>query len=114
MAPEAGPRPDQVRTPNLCDRLREQVSASAEDQGMRTMNARGLTWIAAGLVILMLAPWTARGQSPELQDSHDSFMTLLDKDYYEEALPYAQKAVALGVQEFGDYLASGVGANGPP
>ncbi len=59
------------------------------------------TWLLAGLLWLALWPGSARGQSPELQEAYDSFEMLYAKDYYEEALPFAKKALRLGNQEFG-------------
>ena len=54
------------------------------------------TWLLAGLLWLALWPGAARGQSPELQEAYDSFEALYAKDYYEEALPFAKKALRLG------------------
>ncbi len=59
------------------------------------------TWLLAGLMWLVLWPDAARGQSPELQEAYDSFEALYAKDYYDEALPFAKKALRLGRQEFG-------------
>ena len=65
------------------------------------MTTHKTTWLLAGLLWLALWPAAARGQSPELQEAYDSSMALYAKDYYEEALPFAKKALRLGRQEFG-------------
>ena len=59
------------------------------------------TWLLAGPLWLALWPGAARGQSAELQEAYDLFELLYDKDYYEEAHPYAKQALRLGNQEFG-------------
>ncbi len=59
------------------------------------------TGLMAGLLGLALWPGAVRGQSPELQEANDSFEALYAKDYYEEARPFAKKALRLGSQEFG-------------
>ena len=60
-------------------------------------------WLLAGL--LFLALWltagTAYGQSVALLDAANQGRTLYGQGRYQEALPFAKKALRLGGQEFG-------------
>ncbi len=53
------------------------------------------------LVALRLWPAVARGQSPELIDAAKRFRVLFAQGLYEEALPFAEKALRLSEREFG-------------
>ena len=57
--------------------------------------------LVAGLLGLALWPGAAQGQSPELQEAYDRFSVWYEKDYYEEALPFAEEAIRLSHEEFG-------------
>ena len=60
-------------------------------------------WLLVGLLwlTLWLAPGLAQGQSRELIDSTNRTLSLYGQGLYQEALPFAKKAVRLGEQEFG-------------
>ncbi len=46
-------------------------------------------------------PDVASGQSSELMEAYDSFITLYQQGRYSEAEPYAKEALRLGTEEFG-------------
>ncbi len=46
-------------------------------------------------------PDMASGQSSELMEAYDSFITLYQQGRYAEAEPYAKEALRLGTEEFG-------------
>ena len=60
-------------------------------------------WLLVGLLGLglWLSPGTTYGQSQELVEAANQYVALYRQGRYEEALPFAQKAVRLGEQEFG-------------
>jgi tetratricopeptide (TPR) repeat protein len=58
-------------------------------------------WLLVALASLFLWSGTAHGQSPELMDVHRRFGELYDQGRYQEALPFAEKALELGEREFG-------------
>ena len=53
------------------------------------------------LVALFLWPAAVFGQSPELMDAYDRVGELYAEGRYQEAIPFAEKALALGEREFG-------------
>jgi tetratricopeptide (TPR) repeat protein len=53
------------------------------------------------VVALFLWPAAVFGQSPELTDAFGSYEELYDQRRYHEALPFAEKALELGIREFG-------------
>ncbi len=53
------------------------------------------------LVALWRWPAVAHGQSPELIDAAKRFRVLFAQGLYEEALPFAEKALRLSEREFG-------------
>ena len=57
--------------------------------------------LALVLAMLWLWPAVAQGQSPELNAAYIRFADLYAKGRYVEALPFAEKALRLGEQEFG-------------
>ena len=60
-------------------------------------------WLLVGLLGLglWLTPGATYGQSRELIDAFNRTVTLSGQGRYQEALPFARKAVRLGEQEFG-------------
>ncbi len=62
-------------------------------------------WLLGGFLVLVgllgLALWLVSGPSQELRDAENQAGALYDQGRYEEALPFAMKAVRLGEQEFG-------------
>ena len=58
------------------------------------MSVRSL--ILSLLAVLWLWPITAYGQSPELMDAHKRAGVLYALGRYQEALPFAEKALRLG------------------
>ncbi len=46
-------------------------------------------------------PSVASGQSSELMEAYNSFITLYQQGRYSEAEPYAKEALRLGTEEFG-------------
>ena len=58
-------------------------------------------WLLVGLLYVVLWPAAAHGQSAELIDADKRYKDLYAQGRYEEALPFAEKAVRLGKQEFG-------------
>ncbi len=63
------------------------------------MSVRSL--ILSLLAVLWLWPITAYGQSPELMDAYKRAGVLYALGRYQEALPFAEKALRLGEREFG-------------
>ncbi len=61
-------------------------------------NHRALTFV---LAVLWLLPAAAHGQSSALIDAYNRYSELYPLGRYQEALPFAEKAVRLGKQEFG-------------
>ncbi len=59
------------------------------------------TWLLVGLLCLALWPGATYGQSSELRDTFNRYSELHAQGRYEEALPFAEKAVKLGEYEFG-------------
>ena len=59
------------------------------------------TWFLAGLLCLTLWPGATHGQSSEFDDAYNRFSELYAQGRYQEALPFAKKALGLGEQEFG-------------
>ena len=73
---------------------------------------RGGTIALAFLVALLLAPWAAQAQSPELQGAFERAQSLHSRGRYEEAMSVAQDAVLLSERELGsDHLATGTVLN---
>ena len=58
-------------------------------------------WLLTGLLCLTLWPAPAHAQSPELLDAYNRFSELDAEGRYHEAIPFAEKAVALVEREFG-------------
>ena len=58
-------------------------------------------WLLTGLLCLTLWPAPAHAQSPELLDTYNRFSELDAEGRYHEAIPFAEKAVALVEREFG-------------
>ncbi len=63
------------------------------------MSVRSL--ILSLLAVLWLWPIKAYGQSPELMDAYKRAGVLYALGRYQEALPFAEKALRLSEQEFG-------------
>ena len=63
------------------------------------MSVRSL--ILSLLAVLWLWPITAYGQAPELLDAHKRAGVLYALGRYQEALPFAEKALRLGERKFG-------------
>ena len=59
------------------------------------------SWLLAGLLCVALWPAATHAQSPDLLDAYERFSELSAEGRYEEALPFAQKALRLGVRKFG-------------
>ncbi len=53
------------------------------------------------LAVLWLWPAVAHGQSPALDDAYQRYAELYAQGRYQEALPFAEKALRLGEREFG-------------
>ena len=62
----------------------------------------GLLFAGILVAALWLAPGLAYGQSLELRSASSRFSILYSQGRYEEALPFANKAVRLAEEEFGD------------
>ena len=58
-------------------------------------------WLLAGLLWLVLWPSEAYAQSPELLDAAKRSDELYAEGRYQEALPFAEKALGLVEREFG-------------
>ena len=58
-------------------------------------------WLLAGLLCVALWPAAARAQSPELMDAYERYSELYAEGRYQEALPFAEKALWLSEREFG-------------
>ncbi len=65
------------------------------------MIAKKTKWLLVGLLCLALWPGTAHGQSAELVDLCDRFARLYTQGRFQEALPFAEKALNLGKSELG-------------
>ena len=60
-----------------------------------------LRWLWVGLLCLALWPGKSYGQSSELPDAFNRYRELYEQGRYQEALPFAEKALRLGKAEFG-------------
>ena len=58
-------------------------------------------WLLAALLWLALWPAPAQSQSAALMDAYNHFSELYAQGRYQEAVPFAEKALRLGKQEFG-------------
>ncbi len=58
-------------------------------------------WLLAALLWLALWPAPVQSQSAALMDANNQFSDLYAQGRYQEALPFAEKAIRLGKQEFG-------------
>ncbi len=65
------------------------------------MALQQMRWLIATLLFLVVWPGTTHGQSSALMDVHNRTKELYAQGRYEEALPFAEKSVELGEQEFG-------------
>ena len=69
---------------------------------MRTLPLRaGLLFAGILVTALCLAPVVAHAQSREVREAFDKYSELESQGRYEEALPFARKAVELGEKEAG-------------
>ncbi len=60
-----------------------------------------LRWLLVGLLCLALWPGKSHGQSSELLGAFNWYSELYEQGRYQEALPFAEKALRLGKAEFG-------------
>ncbi|MHC4094405.1 MAG: tetratricopeptide repeat protein, partial [Planctomycetota bacterium] len=67
------------------------------------MTTNKTRWLLAGLLFLALWPGVARGQSLEFMDAYNQSSELYAQGRYQEALPFAKKALGLSEEEFGPY-----------
>ena len=58
-------------------------------------------WLLVGLMCLPLWSGTTHGQSAALTDAYNRYSEFNAEGRYQDALPFAEKAVRLGEQEFG-------------
>ncbi len=58
-------------------------------------------WIRFTLVALVFWPVVAHAQSSALTDAYDRHSELYDQGHYQQAFPFAEKALKLSEQEFG-------------
>ncbi|MCK5273542.1 MAG: tetratricopeptide repeat protein, partial [Alphaproteobacteria bacterium] len=65
------------------------------------MSPNKAKWLLAGLMWLIVWPGVSHAQSPDLMDAFNRYSELYDQGHYREAIPYAEKALKLGEQEFG-------------
>ncbi len=63
------------------------------------MSAR--SWFLPFLVVVWLWPTAAQGQFPALMDAYQRFKELHAQGRYQQALPFAEKALRLGERMFG-------------
>ncbi len=59
------------------------------------------SFIVSVLAVLWLWPAVAHGQSPALMDAYKRFAELYTQGRYQQALPFAEKALKLAEHEFG-------------
>ena len=60
-------------------------------------------WLLASLLCLALWPGATHGQSPELDQAYTQYREFYAQGRYQEALPFAEKAVKLSKNELGTY-----------
>ena len=65
------------------------------------MMTRRTRWLLVGLVGLLVWRGAAYSQSPEIKDAFRRFGEFYGQGRYQEALPFAKKALELGKREFG-------------
>ncbi len=65
------------------------------------MALRMTRWLIAALLSLVIWPGATHGQSSALLDAHNRTKELYAQGRYQEALPFAKKALGLGEHEFG-------------
>ncbi len=65
------------------------------------MTRQKTRWLLAALLWLALWPAPVHSQSAAITDAHKQFSELYEQGRYQEALPFAEKALRLGKAEFG-------------
>ncbi len=70
-------------------------------RGRLTRDQAQKRWLLATLLWLALWPGATHGQSSELPDAFNRQSELYEQGRYQEALPFAEKALRLGKAEFG-------------